>query len=91
FPKQLDRIIIRNTFHHFTEKDAMIQSIITALKPEGVVCVKEFFSTVPSSQSCPLRMPPEEIISYFEQNNMVLIDSMRSHFTTYLKFQLSAD
>jgi SAM-dependent methyltransferase len=38
---QFDRIIIRNSFHHFTKKDKMLHSINQALKHGGKLCLFE--------------------------------------------------
>lgn len=38
---QFDRIIIRNSFHHFTKKDKMLKSIRNVLKPDGKLCLYE--------------------------------------------------
>lgn len=42
-PDKYDKIIIRNTFHHFTEKEMMMKDIISKLKPEGKMIIIEVF------------------------------------------------
>ncbi len=38
---QFDRIIIRNSFHHFTKKEKMLHSINQALNQDGKLCLYE--------------------------------------------------
>jgi len=39
--KKLDKIIIRNTFHHFSKSESMIKSIADALNPDGILYLSE--------------------------------------------------
>ena len=42
--KTFDKVILDNTFHEITEPDAMIDDIITKIKPDGQIIIREKFS-----------------------------------------------
>lgn len=41
-PEPVDKIILRNTFHHFKDKKAMLKSIKGSLKKDGKLFINEY-------------------------------------------------
>lgn len=84
----LDKIIIRNTFHHFEKKDEMLESIMKSLKSEGTLFVLE--STIElnqdSSELCEDAMNKETIISIIEQNGFNLVSDLELEENVLLEF-----
>lgn len=84
-PEQVDKIIIRNSFHHFSKKDRMLQSIKDNLKEGGKLYINE----IPKGHlaySCKLRMSEEEIKSSIKSNGFALTRELKLENTILLEF-----
>lgn len=70
-----DRIIIRNTFHHFKKMKPMLKSIYKHLSDDGVLYIKERpigFNNSPIY--CEQQMDNEKIKTYINQSNFQIIE-----------------
>jgi ubiquinone/menaquinone biosynthesis C-methylase UbiE len=74
-----DKIIVRETFHHFEDKDAMLRDLHRKLKCDGRICVYEpYVDKKTYSELCQTYLLDKtEILSYFEKNNFVLEEEKR--------------
>ncbi|MCP9237343.1 bifunctional 2-polyprenyl-6-hydroxyphenol methylase/3-demethylubiquinol 3-O-methyltransferase UbiG [Lewinella sp. JB7] len=73
-----DKIIVRNSFHHFKRQDAMLQSIQAALTPEGLLYVNEpVQETDPYGEVCDELMKRREVIAAIEANGFRLAGEER--------------
>jgi len=88
--KGCDKIIIRNTYHHFSNKKKMLKSIRKSLKDEGILILVEVFKEdALDKHHC------KKIISEFEaraelsKSGLTLIDIYKNKHTTYLKYKKS--
>lgn len=84
---KLDRIIIRNSFHHFSNKSEMIDAMKSILAPGGQICIKEYEKREGGPIGCELRMTEEEIINYFSEKGMMLVDHEKIRSATLMKFE----
>lgn len=76
----LDKIILKNTFHHFTKKDKMLKSIQKSLKPDGVIYIYEsLYRTEEDKKSCLKIMSEKNIIKFFSSYGFALVDSQYLH------------
>lgn len=82
-PASLDKIIIRNSFHHFSKKEAMLASIKEALKPNGVLFLNE---PIKSDKGCKKRMEKPEIKEILQQNGFKLEKEMNIEGVLLLKY-----
>jgi len=82
-PASLDKIIIRNSFHHFSKKEAMLASIKTSLKPNGVLFLQE---PLKSGKGCAMKMEEAEIKEILISNGFILEKEMNVEDKLVLKF-----
>lgn len=82
----INRILIQSTFHHFKEKDLMLQSIKKSLSSDGIIILKEATYDLAGHQYCEKSMRLEDIKWYWDKNGFQLLDEMTIRKTTYLKF-----
>jgi ubiquinone/menaquinone biosynthesis C-methylase UbiE len=76
-----DKIIIRNTFHHFKKKALMLENIKQHLAPAGELVVIEVFQEdsdetldeTYGSYSCFYQMKEKKILSYFEKAKLEVV------------------
>ncbi len=86
---ELDAIIMRNVFHHFSEPKDMLASIRSALQPNGVVyLLEQFKETDESKNHCTLLKERAEIEKLFEENGWVkteevYLEKQRKHLLQY--------
>ena len=80
--QSLDKIIIRNSFHHFSKKEAMLVSIKEALKPEGILFLNEPWI---SEKGCKERLEKSEIKSILQQNGFTIEKEMEFKDILFLK------
>lgn len=69
----LDKIIIRNSFHHFSKKEQMLADIKSVLKSDGVLFLNEPWKT---KTGCEKRLDKSEIKSILQQNGFKLEKEM---------------
>ncbi|MBK8966926.1 MAG: class I SAM-dependent methyltransferase [Saprospiraceae bacterium] len=72
--KNLDLILIRDSFHHFGKKEKMLDSIAKSLHPDGrVVVVEPVLEAVsPDSIHCSKLMKKPDILKIFRKQGFVL-------------------
>jgi SAM-dependent methyltransferase len=87
--KDLDLIIIREAYHHFSDKKQMVKSIKKSLRPGGEVCVYErvlkFYS---HDHSCSKHVYRSNIVRPFKRAGFKLIEEKTIGQKLFLKFQL---
>jgi SAM-dependent methyltransferase len=85
----LDKIIIRNAFHHFDRPDRMCQSIKAALKPGGQLFL---FDPVPEfrevGRGCKHALPGDQMVEMVERNGFELVLRERIGTWLFLKFKV---
>ena len=70
--RQLDVILIQNSFHHFFEKHAMLESIKASMKPEGrLILIEEFKAENPPHNTCSELMARPEFDQVMEENGWI--------------------
>ena len=82
---QYDKIIIRNTFHHFRKKKKMLENVKQHLAPNGEIVVIEVFKEDAKfklddkggAYSCYMQISENEFLSYFEEGNFKLISKSK--------------
>ncbi len=92
-----DKIIIRNTFHHFKKKAKMLENIKQHLADDGEIVVIEVFQEdsddsldeTYGSYSCFFQMKEKRFMSYFEKANLKMIK--KSKFLNRSMFVFKAD
>ena len=88
--KNLDKIVLKQAFHHFKKKDAMLASIKKSMTRDGELILIEteptFYKNV--RVGCRERLPQSEIESILKKNGFTLIDSERDEHDFYLKFKI---
>lgn len=84
-----DKIVVRNTLHHFEEMRPMLRSIHKALKQDGVLLIRENTRDPWSAARCPEAMFLSKIIRKVERAGFVLVDEMRNGKASLLKFSLA--
>lgn len=75
-PNHFDKIIIRETFHHFSEKDEMLQDILSKLKCDGKLCLYEpkVEQTIYSKACESYILDRSALIEVMERNGFVLMN-----------------
>lgn len=72
---RVDRIIVRNTFHHFKRKRKMLESMVEYLYPNGsVIFIEPLASNDTSIHPCKYKMEVDEIIKYIEESPLKIIE-----------------
>jgi ubiquinone/menaquinone biosynthesis C-methylase UbiE len=86
--KNLDMVFMRDAFHHFSKKEAMVASIYQSLSEQGVAFVIEHVTDgMTEPPSCLLAMKKDDIIQLFEDGGFLLV-GVRSNGGDYIfKFQ----
>lgn len=71
---KVDKIVVRNAFHHFTKKDKMLNSIKKHLNENGtVVFIEPLVGNVTSFDECSMKISYEEVMRYIEESDLVPI------------------
>jgi len=76
-PEKVDKVIIRNAYHHFEFKKEMMESIHKSLNLNGIVFINEIPRELSISyrpRGCELRMPFEKITESFDKKLFELIE-----------------
>jgi ubiquinone/menaquinone biosynthesis C-methylase UbiE len=82
---KFDKIIIRNTFHHFSDKKKMLEDIKQHLNPDGEVIVIEVFKedaghdlkAFPGAYSCYHQISERKFLKYFKKSNFQIISNTK--------------
>lgn len=70
--KELDAVILRNAFHHFSDPNAMLGSIRQSIQPAGIVYLLEQFKEADDTQNhCTLLQEREYIEHIFQENGWI--------------------
>lgn len=87
----LDKVIIRNTFHHFTKKEAMLNSIKASMKPDGIMFINETTLDIVVSKEdvCSKAMDSKEIERIVSQNGFELVDKIEIEQDVIFKYKLN--
>lgn len=80
-----DKIICRQSFHHFSKRQKMLRSIWESIKPGGLLFLNE--TTVEQNKSgCSKRMRDEQILRHVNKNGFRLLTRLEMEGTTLYKF-----
>ncbi len=74
---KLDKVIIRNSFHHFSHKDKMLSSIKESISPGGDLYIFEPDKVAGKTGLCPLTLPIEALRKTLVENGFVIIEEKR--------------
>lgn len=76
-PNSFDKVIIRETFHHFKKMDVMLQDISGILKPNGKVYLLEpYVETTQYSRICNTRhYCQDDVVDIMARNGFILVDT----------------
>ncbi len=85
--KNLDRIVIRDSFHHFKKKKAMLRSIQKSLAPDGLVLVLEPTRDETQPLFCKKTMWRFEIEKAWREADFELLDTQRVANGKYFLFK----
>lgn len=87
-PEKVDKIILRNTFHHFSKKNKMMKSIKSSLNSDGEVIIME---TLVNDEEfdCKKRMTESGIKNYLKSFGFLLFDERKFENNIYLKYKIS--
>jgi SAM-dependent methyltransferase len=94
--KTYNKIIIRNTFHHFSKKNEMLQSIRHHLNENGTLIIIEAFNNkgieyaneyVPGDYQCTKKMKRKKFDQYLSANGFELIDTFQAGARTVMRFK----
>ena len=83
----LDKIIVRNSYHHFSHKSDMLKSIRKALKKGGELLLLEGVKNVwklKGGVRCPHILPTRTIINKVEANGFRLKEKKKMYDNTYV-------
>ncbi|MEZ4919392.1 MAG: class I SAM-dependent methyltransferase [Saprospiraceae bacterium] len=85
-----DRIVIRNAFHHFSKKEAMLKSIKRALKPDGKLCLYEPITKTQSDLPtfCDLVMDKSEMLQIIQGMGFNLEETSDLEGMTLMRFSI---
>ena len=88
---EVDKIILRNTYHHFSHKEEMINSIKKTLKKNGYLFLLESTIELNSDDDlCEKAMKKEEVLSEMLEQGFNLVAEEKWGETAALKFQINA-
>ena len=61
--EEVDLVIVRNTYHHFSMKSKMMESIISSLSSDGRIIIIEPLASKDKQANCNLKMDYQDIIN----------------------------
>jgi len=86
--KNLDLIFMRDAFHHFSKKEAMIASIYQSLNEQGVAFVIEHVTDgMTEPPGCLQAMKRDDIVQLFENGGFMLVEERGNGGDYIFKFQ----
>jgi len=85
-----DKIIVRNSFHHFKKKEKMLKSIKSIMDAGTELLIYERIITAedPNPTGCKLYMDHDLILQYFEDAGFSLKEEVLDDTVVYLKYTL---
>lgn len=64
-PASVDKVIVRNSFHHFDKPEEMLRSIREVMKPRGrLYLLEDFADPAETDPSCPYLLSVDEMVEY---------------------------
>jgi len=85
--KKVDKIVIRNSLHHFSRKDEMLQSIKLSLTDNGILFIKEATREMDKDKDiCEKAMHKANIEDVLKKNGFVLVGQMDLSEETVFKY-----
>jgi len=86
---ELDKVIIRNAFHHFMEKEKMLASIKRSLKSDGHLYLLEGTKELAKrNDRCVHAMREKQIVRIIEENGYELLEEVEIGQDVLLKFRI---
>ncbi len=82
----LDKIIIRNSFHHFSNKPAMLASIRASLLPDGDLYVTDPTIQPGKEHDCKMIMPQEGIRAVLLANGFTIVEEKQLKDWSWVMF-----
>jgi len=84
--KRVDKIIIRNTFHHFSKEEKMLNSIPKYLNEGGsVVFIEPIESPRKYLSYCSKRMPYDEVMEFIKASPLEIVEEKLEDNMLYLR------
>ena len=83
-PEKVDKIILRNTYHHFKKKKKMMKAIRASLKPGGQLLMKESLRSF-SEKDCDQRLSEQELKKEIRKFGFLIAEELMMDHTLYLK------
>lgn len=84
-----DKIIIRNSFHHFSNKDKMLESIRRSLKPNGRLYLNEPIKELdPEEKICKDLLTKEKLINEIERNGFDIEKQEQLEYGVLIEFKM---
>lgn len=87
-PEKVDKIILRNTFHHFSEEEMMLSSIKQSLKPDGRLFVYESIYKSDATDNCKKELTEPEIRNPIKKAGFHLIRRLMIDGFVLLEYSL---
>ncbi len=86
---RVDKIIVRNSFHHFKKKEEMLESMIEYLNPNGsVIFIEPLKSNSTSVDECKLKMDAEDVIKIINQSSLKISKQEIFQNTLYISCKI---
>lgn len=87
--ENVDKIIIRNAFHHFKRKKKMIKSMAEHLNKDGkIIFIEPLKNNNTSIDDCRLKMESHKVLSYIRDSKLVILEEKTINNTLYLSCAL---
>ncbi len=86
-PSGIDRVFIRNSFHHFSKKKQMLNSIKKSLNDDGLLIIHEALKSEEPKDECSKKMDEASLRKEMAKYDFVLIDEMRKGQVIVLKYR----
>lgn len=84
---QFDKIIIRNSFHHFSHKKKMLASIRKSLPPDGDLFIMDPLKIESKRGVCPFALPINELRAILIKNGFQIIEERKIHPWDFVMLQ----
>ncbi len=88
-PEKVDKIIIRNSLHHFSKKRKMLNSIKETLKENGTLLIYETLKNDKDITNCKHMLHDFELKSILKENGFILKKELKLDKAILLKYHKS--
>jgi SAM-dependent methyltransferase len=85
----VDKIVLRNTYHHFTEKKFMLASLHTALTDGGLLFLYEATRDLNKKDRCTTAMKEKDIVKLISKSGFNYLDRKVVDNVVLLKFEVT--